>query len=458
MINSRIKSQSPFEIYVRSRPLSSDEQSKLEPELSIIHDKNSRVITLSSQCDPERSRKWSSGVSFAQLFTGSVTNEHVYESTVKPALDQVMLGATCNFFAYGHSGSGKTHTVIGYEYDDSRHLGLCLSAARDLFQAIQKEKENPSIEDAVAGSKGGKLGVAVRLYEVRGKSAFDLLNNGSECHVRQGPDGHTHVRGKTEILEGGKVRVRPIVAKPVWSYDELQQTVLAGLKMREIGSSSIHNESSRTHAFIELEVIDNTLLKAREVVIERESELVPVGKLATDIYIEEQMKSLIRTEDGRYIPNPDSPLDQDRVDAAEAKKREFEERLEQAVEAVKECFTSSKHRCLGGKFVFVDLAGSEYFEQAAGKSAELVKQTPQERQQGRQINTDLFALKEVIRARASGQTRIPFRSSPLTMVLRSHFEGSSNGRSSIILTVSPLETQYVATKNTLSYGSLISGR
>jgi hypothetical protein len=44
------------------------------------------------------------------------------------------------------------------------------------------------------------------------------------------------------------------------------------------------------------------------------------------------------------------------------------------------------------------------------------------------------------------------------MVLRSHFEGCSNGSSSIILTVSPLDTQFAATKNTLSYGSLISGK
>jgi hypothetical protein len=451
----RARFPTPFGIYVRPRPLSPDEQSALEPELSIIHDKQSKTITISSQLDGERGRTWSSGAAFEHALSAGNTNEQVYEEVVKPVLAQVMDGATCNFFAYGHSGSGKTHTIIGYDYEDNRHLGLCLSAARDLFRAIDEEIHNTG---AVADSLEQRPGVAVRIYEIRGKSAFDLLNGSSECHIRQGPDGRTHVQGKTEMLEGGKVMVRPIVAKPVWSYEDLRQIVVDGLRMRKIGSSSVHEESSRTHAFIELEVVNAGLLKAREAVIERECELVPVGKRATDVYLEEHNKSLIRTDDGRYIPNPECPLNHDRIDAAEAQKRQFEVRLEQAEETVRECFKNRRYRSLGGKFVFVDLAGSEYFDQANAKSAQKVRQTLQEQQQGRQINTDLFALKEVIRARSSGQARIPFRSSPLTMVLRSHFEGCSNGSSSIILTVSPLDTQFAATKNTLSYGSLIGGK
>lgn len=453
MTPPRLRAQTPFEVYVRARPLTLVEQSALESELSIIQDKQSQTISI-SDLDNERARTWSSGAAFKQFFSGDVVTGQVYELSVRLVLAQVMEGATCNFFAYGHSGSGKTHTIIGKEYDDSRHPGLCLSAARDLFQAINEENQRT---DAIAGGIEERLGVALRVYEIRGKSAFDLLNGGVECYIRQGPDGYTHVRGKTEVLEGGKIRVRPIVAKPVWSYGDVRQAVLAALSMRKVGSSSMHNESSRTHAFIEFEVVNAALVEAKEAVIERESELVPIGQWATDVYLEEHRKSLIRTDDGQYISNPEHPLNQEKIDAAEAKKRLFEVRLEQAKETVEKCFKNNRHSCLGGKFVFVDLAGSEYLDQAKGGSAEKVKQTPQEQQQGRQINTDLLALKEAIRARNSGQARIPFRSSPLTMVLRSHFEGSSNSRSSIILTISPLKTQFAATKNTLSYGNLISG-
>lgn len=104
--------------------------------------------------------------------------------------------------------------------------------------------------------------------------------------------------------------------------------------------------------------------------------------------------------------------------------------------------------------VFVDLAGSEY-QHEKGAQALTMKQTPQERQEGRQINTDLLALKEVIRAWSTNQSRIPFRSSPLTMALREHFLGCGDGASAMIVAVSPANNQYAATLNSFKYGSLV---
>ena len=103
----------------------------------------------------------------------------------------------------------------------------------------------------------------------------------------------------------------------------------------------------------------------------------------------------------------------------------------------------------------MDLAGSEYFDTAASTSTLKRNVTPQERQEGRQINSDLFALKEVIRARALKQSRIPYRSAPLTMALREHFTTSAESSSAMILTVSPSTEQYAATMNTLKYGNLV---
>jgi Kinesin motor domain len=118
-------------------------------------------------------------------------------------------------------------------------------------------------------------------------------------------------------------------------------------------------------------------------------------------------------------------------------------------------FTTCQHSSLGGKLVFVDLAGSEYSDEGAISSSIGPNPTPQERQEGRQINADLFALKEVIHARSLNRARIPFRSSPLTMVLREHFLGSADSYSAMILTVSPSSEQFAATMNTLKYGNLV---
>ncbi|KAF2016755.1 kinesin family protein [Aaosphaeria arxii CBS 175.79] len=446
------QASSSFKVYARWRPLTAIESSTAGFERNTIESETNSSISISSHVNTNRTRTWKSDASFTKVFPETAANSDIFAGVVAPTVPRVMQGATCNLFAYGHSGSGKTHTIIGYNYDDSNQLGLCLGAARRLFEALDQVRTQPVEETR----EREDLGVAVRLYEVRGKHAYDLLNNNIECYIREGPDGQTHVRGQTETLEDGKVRVRPIVARPCWCYEEVQEAVRTGLKGRTTGSSSIHDESSRTHAVIELEVVTRRLMDAREEVTARESELVPVGKRATDVYIEEQSKSIIKTPEGKYIPNPGHPVNQAIIDAAEAEKAEYENRLRMAEDSVKACFDSPQNACLGGKFIFVDLAGSEYFDAATSTSTSRPKQTTQEQRQGRQINTDLFALKEVIRAKASKQSRIPFRASPLTMILRSHFLAEEReGQSAMILTLSPEEEQFVATLNTLKYGNLV---
>lgn len=447
----------PFKVYVRWRPLSPTEPASTEIERTHTqHDNSYLSVSLASpQGDSQSTRRgpWKSSASFTQVFEATAGNRDVFEAAVAPTLSLVMNGRTCNFFAYGHSGSGKTHTIIGYDYYDNDKLGLCLSAARDLFGAL--DGLNADCSSSSSSSDDSRLGIGIRLYEMRKKSAFDLLNGHKECYVRQGEDGRTHIRGETEMLEGGKVRVCPIVTRPCWNLDELRRELQDGLKLRATGSSTVHDQSSRTHAVLELEVVNKALLDARDAVIEWQSELVPVAKRATDIYLEENAKAFIRTPEGKYIPNPEHPPNQARIDAAEAEKEKYESYLKMAEDRVTEVFKSSPHSCLGGKFVFVDLAGSEYYNEGKG-TATGPNQTAQERQEGRQINADLFALKEVIRARALNQARIPFRSSPLTMVLREHFLGSSNDtQSAMILTVSPSSEQYAATMNTLKYGNLV---
>ncbi|KAF1846073.1 kinesin-like protein [Cucurbitaria berberidis CBS 394.84] len=449
----------PFQVFVRWRPLPASELPGTELQHSATQQDSKLSVSFSSSANPGRPETWKSGASYTHVFTAADDNSVVYEHVVAATLAHILKGVTCNFFAYGHSGSGKTHTIIGYDYERDQRLGLCLAAARDVFHALDRIIEFDMNRQADSKSRGEELGVAVRMYEVRGRYAYDLLNNGAECHVREGPDGRTHIRGQTEMLENGRVRVRPIAAKPCFSFEETRATILDGLAKRKTGSSSVHEESSRTHAVVELEVVNKTLLEARDAVIERESELVPVGKRATDIYLEEQMASLIRNSDGTYMPNPECPPNQTRIDAAEAEKKLYQDRLVAAEEAVVACFATTRHACLGGKFVFVDLAGSEYFDQNQQAST-APRQTMQEQKQGRQINTDLFALKEVIRARAQNQSRIPYRASPLTMVLRSHFEarGTSQekpSRSAMILTVSSEEAMMAATRNTLKYGGLV---
>jgi hypothetical protein len=442
-----------FDVFMRWRPLPSTEAQTPSPEIDRVHTEDSDNLISTSLTPPtNHSRPWKSNQVFTHIFEGHDTNKTVFDAVVSPIMPRVLRGETCSFLAYGHSGSGKSHTIIGYDFEDPDEFGLCLAAARNL--SAELARLNQTLEKRSAD----ELGIGLRIYELRRNVAFDLLNGHRKCHIREGYDGQTHIRGETEVMSDGRVRVRPIVTKACWSLDDVRRELLAGLELRATGTSTIHDQSSRTHAMLEIEVVTRSLLHARDAVIERQSELVPVAKRATDVYLEENMKAFVRNDDGKYVPNPEYQIDQARIDQAEARKAQFEGYLRNAEDHVDDVYQSSTHPCLGGKLVFVDLAGSEYYhDKSISASAPRAKPTPQEQREGRQINTDLLALKEVIRARALKQSRIPYRSSPLTMVLRHHFEpnGTVESYTAMILTASPEASQYPATTNTLKYGNLV---
>ncbi|POR35300.1 Kinesin-like protein [Tolypocladium paradoxum] len=444
-MSRRDRTPNLMNVYARWRPPTPSEAVAGEIDRGTSADGRPLVSVSVHRKDSASDRPWSSPAAFKTIFTPEDDNAAVYRAIIAPVIPNVLRGETCSFFAYGHSGSGKTHTIMGYDFEHTERLGLCLAATRQLFKEL----------DALQQREGGHgFGVGLSLYELRKNSAFDLLNGRTECHIREGYDGKMHIRGQTEVLEGGKVRVQPIVQRPCWTYESLHQELQHSLGRRSVGSSTVHDQSSRTHAVLELELINRPLVEARQALIDRQSELVPVGKRATDISIEEQSNMVLRTAEGGWEPNPAYRPNQARIDEAVASKAEYEARVTAAEEHVAGVLESNSHTCLGGKMVFVDLAGAEYQRDKSGQP-QTAKQTPQERQEGRQINTDLLALKEVIRAWSTNQPRIPFRSSPLTMVLREHFVGPKNATSAMIVTVSPAKAQYPATLNSLKYGSLV---
>lgn len=432
-------------VYARWRPL--PDQSHSNQVTSITqHNTSLLAISLTSSAQTE-TQSWTSPAAFTAILNPEDGNSVAYARIVEPTIPNTLQGGSCSFFAYGHSGSGKTHTIIGYDYENNHQLGLSLAAARTLFDEIEQ----------INKSKSSDFGISLSLFELRHKKAYDLLNSRTECHVRQAQDGKVHIRGETETLEDGKVRVRPVTQQPCWTLSELKATLQRGLALRSVGTSTIHDESSRTHAVLEMEIINKELVEAREALIERQSELVPVGKRATDVKVAEQTKGVILLPDGKWIQNPDYQVNQALIDACDAEMAECERKVKEAEDAIDALYESAEHACLGGKMLFVDLAGAE-FQDEKNNAMQAKKQTPKERQEARQINTDLLALKEVIRAWAatgSNQARIPFRSSTLTMVLREHFLAARQGNSGMIVTVSPAMDQYAATVNSLKYGALV---
>ena len=102
------------------------------------------------------------------------------------------------------------------------------------------------------------------------------------------------------------------------------------------------------------------------------------------------------------------------------------------------------NRPTGGKFSFIDLAGSE-------RGADTTHNNRQTRMEGAEINKSLLALKECIRALFHVSAYQPFRGSKLTQVLKDSFVGG-NSHTVMVVTISPNLTNAEHTLNTLRYG------
>ncbi|CAJ1370183.1 unnamed protein product [Effrenium voratum] len=104
-----------------------------------------------------------------------------------------------------------------------------------------------------------------------------------------------------------------------------------------------------------------------------------------------------------------------------------------------------------GSLTLVDLAGSEHRIDNAEHNAE-------RRKEGAKINASLAALKECIRARASGAKFIAFRQNRLTQLLRGCFLPGGHHETVVVATVSPSSKDTEHSLNTLRHACIMDGQ
>ncbi len=85
---------------------------------------------------------------FDSLFKPDVTQETVYDTAARPVIKSIMNGYNGTIFAYGQTGTGKTHTMVGNyggkRGDDLR--GITPRALSHIFEAIGNDSEEFSYE------------------------------------------------------------------------------------------------------------------------------------------------------------------------------------------------------------------------------------------------------------------------------------------------------------------------
>lgn len=116
---------------------------------------------------------------FDQVFSEVATQQDVFQHTTHNILASFLQGYNCSVFAYGATGAGKTHTMLGREGDPAIMYLTTMELYMHL-EACQEEKQ---------------FKVLISYLEVYNEKIYDLLEPKGPLTIREDPDKGVVVPG-----------------------------------------------------------------------------------------------------------------------------------------------------------------------------------------------------------------------------------------------------------------------
>ena len=150
-----------------------------------------------------------------------------------PITQNVLEGYNGTIFAYGQTGTGKTHTMAGIDSDKGdeqkvfEERGIMPRSFETIFNSIQC-------------GEGKQYLVRASYLEIYMENVHDLLSGNHErkLDVREDPDSGVFVKDLTQ--------------KTVQSYQDVKKLLDYGAKQRKTGETNMNDRSSRSHALFQL--------------------------------------------------------------------------------------------------------------------------------------------------------------------------------------------------------------
>ena len=211
-----VKSEA-VKVIVRCRPLNSKEKSQGFHNIVEIDEKNNSIHINNNEKQ----------FTFDNVFNDASSNKKLYEKSFRNIVSSTIQGFNGTIFAYGQTGTGKTHTMAGTENDP----GVIPMSFHQIFNTIDNSSnnnQNPHILEQYL--------VRASYLEIYMEQVKDLLS--------KDPNQRLHLH---ETPERG-VYVKNLLSYPVKSVKEIQHVMNVGAKNRSVGRTDMNEHSSRSHA------------------------------------------------------------------------------------------------------------------------------------------------------------------------------------------------------------------
>ncbi|CAG9327001.1 unnamed protein product [Blepharisma stoltei] len=212
---------SPFEVYVRIRPLTEKEINNSSNDLShyLKQDPSSSEI-LFKEPGTSQFKKYT----FNGVFPENITNLQVYTLTVKKLVQFIKEGYNSTCFAYGCTGSGKTHTMFGHMNSKDNEPGNVIHALQECLELIQNN-ENSKLK--------------LSYLEIYNEKVADLLSAGDPRNLMI-----------IEDFQKG-IQVPGLSEFEIVNLKDAYNLVIEGNQKRVKAPTSANELSTRSHAILQ---------------------------------------------------------------------------------------------------------------------------------------------------------------------------------------------------------------
>jgi len=159
---------------------------------------------------------------FDQVYDWNSQQEIIFTTTAAPIVDSVLAGYNGTVFAYGQTGTGKSHTMEG-QWEPPELRGIIPRAFCRVFEQIDETHDQNFL-------------VRASYLEIYNEEVRDLLSKDP--------------KNKLELKEDADrgVYVKDLTSYVVKSVSEMENVLLAGKKNRSVGATLMNQDSSRSHS------------------------------------------------------------------------------------------------------------------------------------------------------------------------------------------------------------------
>ncbi|GJV73199.1 kinesin-like protein KIN-13B [Tanacetum coccineum] len=208
-----------IKVVVRKRPLNKKELARKEADIISIDPYSSSLTVHESKVKVDLTEYVEKhGFVFDAVMDEDVTNDEIYSQTVEPIIPIIFQRTKATCFAYGQTGSGKTYTM----------QPLPLRASKDIFRLMHHHYRNQGYQ------------LHVSFFEIYGGKVFDLLNDRKKLCMRED--------GKQQVCIVGLQEYN------VSNVQTIKELIERGNATRSTGTTGANEESSRSHAILQLAV------------------------------------------------------------------------------------------------------------------------------------------------------------------------------------------------------------